>query len=221
MPCFRRRSAASRWRSAELFCTRGATDMKPHQYVALALMALCGGLPLHAAEPALDKEVVVNATLDQAWDAWTTREGIVAFFAPDAKVEPRVGGAFQIYMDPLATPGNKGADEMRYLALQPKKMLSFDWNAPPHLPEARAQRTFVVVRFEPVSDRQTKVSLHHTGWGDGGEWDKAYAYFDKAWGNVLTNMQKRFDKGPQDWTEWLAQLKAWHDESAKKAAAPK
>ena len=197
--------------------------MKPsHSHcVAVALMLLCSSLPLRAAERALDKEVVVNATLDQAWDAWTTRQGIVAFFAPDAKVEPRVGGAFQIYMDPLATPGNKGADEMRYLALQPKKMISFDWNAPPSLPEAREQRTFVVVRFEPVSDKQTKVMLHHTGWGDGGEWDKAYQYFDKAWGNVLANMQKRFDKGPQDWSEWMAQLKVWHDESAKKAAAPK
>jgi uncharacterized protein YndB with AHSA1/START domain len=195
--------------------------MKPLQRVAVTLMALSSGMSLHAAERALDKDVVVNATLDQAWDAWTTREGIVGFFAPDAKVEPRVGGAFQIYMDPLAKPGHKGADDMRYLALQPKKMLSFDWNAPPHLPEARAQRTFVVVRFEPVNDKQTKVSLHHTGWGDGGEWDKAYAYFDKAWGNVLANMQKRFDKGPQDWTEWLVQLKAWHDESAKKAGAPK
>ena len=195
--------------------------MKPCHCVPLALMLLCAGLPLRAAERALDKEVVVNATLDQAWDAWTTRQGIVAFFAPDAKVEPRVGGAFQIYMDPLATPGNKGADEMRYLALQPKKMISFDWNAPPSLPEAREQRTFVVVRFEPVNDKQTKVMLHHTGWGDGGEWDKAYQYFDKAWGNVLANMQKRFDKGPQDWSEWMAQLKVWHDESAKKAAAPK
>jgi uncharacterized protein YndB with AHSA1/START domain len=195
--------------------------MKPLQRVAVTVMALSSGMSLHAAERALDKDVVVNATLDQAWDAWTTREGIVGFFAPDAKVEPRVGGAFQIYMDPWAKPGHKGADDMRYLALQPKKMLSFDWNAPPHLPEARAQRTFVVVRFEPVNDKQTKVSLHHTGWGDGGEWDKAYSYFDKAWGNVLANMQKRFDKGPQDWTEWLVQLKAWHDESAKKAGAPK
>ena len=29
-------------------------------------------------------------------------------------------------------------------------MLSFDWNAPPSLPEARLQRSFVVVRLEPV-----------------------------------------------------------------------
>ena len=39
---------------------------------------------------------------------------------------------------------------MRFMALQPKRMLSFDWNAPPSLPEARLQRSFVVVRLEPV-----------------------------------------------------------------------
>src|SRR5512147_285551 len=100
-----------------------------------------------AAERVIEKTVVVEATLDQVWDSWTTREGIVGFFAPDAKIEPRVGGAFQIYIDPTAEPGMKGADEMRFMALQPKKMISFDWNAPPSLPEARAQRTFVVVRI--------------------------------------------------------------------------
>jgi uncharacterized protein YndB with AHSA1/START domain len=190
--------------------------------LVLATLALCWAMPMQAAERAIDKQVVVNATLDQAWDAWTTREGIVTFFAPDAKIEPRVGGAFQVYMDPGAPAGQKGADDMRFLALQPKKMISFDWNAPPSLPEARAQRTFVVVRFEPVGDKQTKVTLHHTGWGDGGEWDKAYAYFDRAWGNVLANLGKRFDRGPQDWSEWLAQLEAWRKEAAGKAAsAPK
>lgn len=190
--------------------------------VAPVLLALSGGsAALYAAERAIDKQAVVDATLDQAWHAWTTREGIVSFFAPDAKIEPHVGGAFHIYMDPLAEAGSRGADDMRYMALQPKKMLSFDWNAPPSLPEARRQRTFVIVRFEPVDARQTRVSIHHVGWGDGGEWDKAYAYFDKAWGSVLTSMQDRFSKGPRDWTEWLAQLKSWHDGQAGKAAAPK
>ena len=119
---------------------------------------------------------MIAATPEQAWDAWTTRAGITSFFAPDAQIDPKVGGAFQIYIDPLAEPGMKGADDMRFMALQPKKMLSFDWNAPPSLPEARQQRTFVVLRFEPVADGQTRVVLHHTGWGEGGEWDKAYAY---------------------------------------------
>jgi uncharacterized protein YndB with AHSA1/START domain len=189
----------------------------------LSAAALAAGLmaPACATERAIDKEVVLQATLDQAWDAWTTREGITSFFAPDARIEPRVGGAFQIYMDPGAPAGQKGADDMRFMALQPKKMISFDWNAPPSLPEARAQRTFVVVRFEPLAETRTRVTLHHTGWGDGGEWDKAHVYFDRAWTHVLGNLKKRFDSGPQDWTEWLRQLEAWRTEAAKKAAAPK
>ena len=185
----------------------------------LAALLLGACLPAaRAAERAIDKSIEVPASLDDAWAAWTTREGIVSFFAPDAKVEARVGGPFQIYIDPGAAPGSKGADDMRFLALQPKKMLSFDWNAPPHLPEARAQRTFVVVRFEPLSDKLTRVSLHHTGWGDGGQWDQAYSYFDRAWGNVLANLKKRFEQGPQDWTAWLEQLRKWREQAA--ASAP-
>ena len=177
---------------------------------------LCAAALLsQAAERAIEKEVVVRATLDEAWAAWTTREGIVSFFAPDAVIDPRVGGAFHIHIDPGAQPGAKGADDMRFMALQPKKMLSFDWNAPPHLPEARAQRTFVVVRFAAVDDKNTKVTLHHTGWGDGGEWDKTYAYFNRAWGGVLSNLNKRFEQGPQDWTEWLKQLEAYRAQAAR------
>jgi uncharacterized protein YndB with AHSA1/START domain len=180
-------------------------------------LALASVLPFAgAAERSLDKEVVVHASVDQAWDAWTTRDGVVSFFAPDAKIEARVGGAFQIYMDPGAQTGMKGADEMRFLALQPKRMISFDWNAPPSLPEARAQRTFVVVRFFAESPASTRITIHHTGWGDGGEWDKAYLYFDKAWGYVLGNLQKRFETGPIDWTGWLKQLDAGRAEAPKK-----
>ena len=110
---------------------------------------------------------------------------------------------------------------MRFLALQPPRMLSVDWNAPPHLPEARAQRTVVIVRLAPAEGGQTWVSLHHTGWGDGGQWDQAHAYFDKAWGAVLGNLQKRFTSGPYDWTAWLAQLKKIHAEADAKTGAAK
>ena len=38
-------------------------------------------------------------------------------------------------MDPGAAPGSRGADDTRFLAMQAMKMVSFDWNAPPHLPK--------------------------------------------------------------------------------------
>ena len=187
-------------------------------WITLAL-ALALSWPAQAAERTIDKSIEVPATLDEAWAAWTTREGIVSFFAPDAEIDARVGGAFHIHVDPGAPAGSKGADDMRFMALQPKQMLSFDWNAPPQLPEARAQRTFVVVRFEPLGDKVTRVTLHHTGWGTGGEWDKAYTYFDRAWVNVLANLKKRFEQGPQDWRPWLEQLRRWREAAPSTAPA--
>lgn len=182
----------------------------------LTSLLLSAVTTLHAQERAIDKEVVVPAPVAAVWQSWTTTAGIQSFFAPQAEIDARVGGAFHVFIDPLGEPGMKGADDMRFMALQPMKMLSFDWNAPPSLPEARAQRTFVVVRLHEIDGQSTRVTLHHTGWGEGGEWDKTYAYFDKAWGKVLGNLKKRHESGPLDWTEWLDQLKKMHAVPAAK-----
>lgn len=95
-------------------------------------------------------------------------------------------------------------------------MLSFTWNAPPHLPEARKQRTVVLARFEPQGEAATLVTLHHLGWGDGGEWDKSFAYFSKSWPQVLAGLQQRFVKGPTDWTAWMESLKKMRPAATQK-----
>ena len=188
--------------------------------IAVLAIALALASASRAGERAIDAEVVVAAPIDAVWQAWTTRAGIQSFFAPDAEIDPRVGGAFHIHMDPLAGPGMKGADDMRFMALQAPTMLTFDWNAPPSLPETRAQRTFVVVRLAPIDSRSTRVTLHHTGWGTGGEWDKAFAYFDRVWPVVLGKLKASFEMGPADWTEWMAQLRRAHS-AAPAASVPR
>jgi uncharacterized protein YndB with AHSA1/START domain len=169
----------------------------------------------HAAERAIDKEIVVAAPVAAVWQDWTSKAGIESFFAPEAEIDPRVGGAFHIHIDPYGQPGMKGADDMRFMALQAPTMLSFDWNAPPSLPQVRQQRTFVIVRLADVDGKSTRVTIHHVGWGDGGEWDKTFAYFENAWGNVLGNLKKRHEAGPIDWTDWLARLKKMHEAPPK------
>jgi len=176
--------------------------------IMAALVIALRASPAHAVERSIDKEIVVPAPINAVWQSWTTKAGIESFFAPEAEVDAKVGGAFHIHINPFGEPGMKGADDMRFMALQAPTMLSFDWNAPPSLPEIRKERTFVVVRLADVDGKSTRVSLHHTGWGTGGEWDKTFAYFDRAWGNVLASLKKRHETGPIDWTDWLARLKA-------------
>jgi len=178
----------------------------PAPYLTLCLILVA--MSVRGAERSIDLEVTVAAPVAEVWKAWTTTEGVKSFFAPDARVELKVDGPYEIFFNPYAAPGLKGADGMRVLAFQDEKMLSFTWNAPPSLPEARKQRTHVVVRFEAKGARETVVRLHEDGWGEGGEWDKAFDYFSKAWPKVLEQLKQRFVSGPMDWTNWIKELKA-------------
>jgi uncharacterized protein YndB with AHSA1/START domain len=73
----------------------------------------------------------------------------------------------------------------------------------------RPQRTVVTLRFAPSGENETQVTLRHMGWGDGGQWDQNFDYFDRAWPRVLANFQKRFaDARPIDWTPYRAQMQA-------------
>lgn len=151
-------------------------------------------------ERSIYEEVVVNGSVQEVWTACTTEEGIRSFFAPGCKLELKVGGDFEIYFNPQGQPGERGAEGTKILAIQPEKMLSFTWNNPPNIPGIQWQYTTVVLRFKSVSDKETKVSLFQSGWGEGEEWDKGLEYFERAWKQfVFPHLQYRFEVGPIDW----------------------
>ena len=151
-------------------------------------------------EKSLHFEVMVPASLEEVWHAWTTEEGVKTFFAPDCNIELRPDGPYEIFFNPGAPPGDKGGDGLRVMAIDPMMMISFTWNAPPSLPEVRGQRTHVILRFFAGDDQSTRLSLHHDGWGTGGQWDEAYEYFANAWGKIiLPRLRFRFFHGPVDW----------------------
>jgi len=181
--------------------------------VTICLLTACSNpTPQVSAERAIVERIAIKAGVDEVWRAWTTTEGVTSFFAPAANIDLRPGGAYEVFMLPNASVGERGADGMVLLAVQDKKMISFTWNAPPSLPQARQQRTVVIVRFLPRGELLTEVTLTHLGWGDvnendkADEWGKAYDYFARAWPNVLKNLQKRFESGPVDWKPWLESL---------------
>lgn len=153
-----------------------------------------------APERAIRLEALVKGSQEDVWKAWTTTEGAKTFFAPGANIDARPDGPYEIFFNPAAPKGERGGDDMRVLAVQAPKMISFTWNAPPSLPNARKQRTSVVVRLSPADGGKTRVTLVQTGWGEGDEWDKAFEYLTKAWPWVLKNLEERFEKGPKDWT---------------------
>ncbi len=159
------------------------------------------------ADQRIEVEVEVAATPEQVFDAWTTRDGVRTFFAPDARIELRIGGAYEMYFMPAQPEGVRGSEGCRILSYEPAAMLSFDWNAPPTFPHARQQRTWVVVRLSDAGPGRTRVHIAHLGWEEmqhafpehADEWQRVRAYFDRAWRVVAERLQKRFESGPVEW----------------------
>ena len=150
-------------------------------------------MPEHNVDRAIHAEVIVDASVSDVWAAWTTEDGIKSFFALDCNIELRVDGPYEMFFLLDGEPGKRGGEGVRFLAIQPERMLSFTWNAPPHLPEARGQWTHVVLRFHEIDGNRTRLTLAHDGWGEGGEWDLAFEYFERAWlEGVLPNLVKHF-----------------------------
>jgi len=164
--------------------------------------AIFAGVP--AGEPGTEpirKEVTVPATPAQVFEAWTTLAGVRSFFAPDANMELRIGGPYEMLFDPEANEGGRGSEGCRILSYLPGEMLSFDWNNPPKLPSIRQEKTWVVVRFDDAGGGRTRLTLTHLGWRTGGEWPQAHAYFERAWDVVLYRLLVRFEKGPINWSK--------------------
>ena len=133
----------------------------------------------------IESEWILEASREEVWRAWTTPEGIRSFFAPACNIELEVDGLYEIFFTPDAEPGQRGADNMRILVLEPMERLAFTWNAPTSLPNARRQRTRVTLVFESLGEHRTRLEFRHDGFGRGDEWRRAHEYFTQAWNGVV------------------------------------
>jgi uncharacterized protein YndB with AHSA1/START domain len=140
----------------------------------------------------LIKETIVNAPPMEVWSAWTTKEGIDSWWGPpDARIELRIGGPFELLFLSDAPAGRQGSEGCRFLGYVPGEMLSFTWNATPDHP-LRESHTWVVLTFSDLEDGSTRVRLVHTGFLEGPDWDTYMAYFNDAWGRVLDRLAQHW-----------------------------
>ena len=87
------------------------------------------------------KELVVNASVEAVWQAWTTPQGAVTFFAPRANIQLALGGPYELYFDLDAPEGSRGSEGLRILSVLPMELLSFEWSTPPENPNVRRDGT--------------------------------------------------------------------------------
>ena len=152
-------------------------------------------------ERAIRLEIEVAAPRSAVWQTWTTSEGVRTFFAPDARIEARPGGAYELYFMPEAPEGSRGSEGCTVVSLAPEERLEVTWNFPPTIPSIRDAHTQWNVVLESLGPERTRVRMTHNHWREGADWDEGFAYFQRAWKLVLSRLQRRFEHGPIDWND--------------------
>lgn len=139
------------------------------------------------------KTATINGSPAAVFETLTTAEGLRRVMGIDSTVQLAVGGAYEWYFLPNEPYGRQGGEGCQVLAYVPGRVLAFSWNAPPTQPEQRAKRTWVVIELAASGGGATTVlTVTHLGFGEGAEWDKTMAYFDRAWPTVLEALARSF-----------------------------
>jgi uncharacterized protein YndB with AHSA1/START domain len=147
----------------------------------------------------LKVEVVVSAPLNDVWSAWTSSEGVKSWFSPDAKIDPRPGGAFELYFDP-ANHEHESTKDCVFTEIEHGSSLSFTWKGPGQFAQLMNDPSKVKVTFHDVSGL-TRVIVNHGGWRDGDDWAEAREWHLQAWKDVLASLKSVLESRIDDlWT---------------------
>jgi len=169
--------------------------MKNEILPVLALCALTAAPRADFESGVLRTEAVVRATLEEAWDVFTTPAGYRLLGVPQAEFDLRLGGTIRTHYDPQKKIGDEGTIVHEILAYEPLRMIAGRTRVPDGAKDKKPlERCWSVTRLEPVAPDRTRIVLTILGWGDDEASRKAYEFFD--WGNrhELEQLAKHFEK---------------------------
>lgn len=171
--------------------------------VACSLLSLLMSPARAHAEPTtshltLDGQRVLQVTAEilaqpeDVWRIWTTPEGFRRVFDRKLTIDARPGGPYEIEWAPDAPAGQRGSETCKVLTVDPHRVFSFEWNAPPNFDEVRnGRKHWVVLTFE-ARGTGTLLTLRTTGFGDTEQWNGVYDYFTVAWPWVVGQIEAHF-----------------------------
>lgn len=150
--------------------------------------------------PLLHRSLKLPASAPTVYKALTTAKTLSNWLLADrARVQPRVGGAFEVFWLPDSAEDSTAGCTV--LAMQRNQMLATSWKAPTRFKPFQFANddplTTVTFILSSPSDETTLLNLLHSGFRSGGEWAAVTEYFDEAW-RVWLNRLRHVLEGASD-----------------------
>jgi uncharacterized protein YndB with AHSA1/START domain len=144
---------------------------------------MCGELP------PIQHAVFVRASAQRVYDAFTTAEGLDAWFTEGTTVDARTGGEIRFRWRDWGPDHVSGEDGGPVLEARRPERFVFQWH-----PDGKAYATTVEIDFEP-SDEGTVVRLTERGYRDTPSGRKAILNCATGWGEALTLLKFYVEHG--------------------------
>jgi uncharacterized protein YndB with AHSA1/START domain len=124
-------------------------------------------------------EAVVEASVEDVWQAFTTPKMLEQWMAPLVDIDLTVGGKLRSNYNPEGTLADAGAIENTILSYDPGRMLSLKATKfPEGFPFVEAaSKTWSVFYFDELSKAQTKITIVGLGYSNTEESVKLREFF--------------------------------------------
>ena len=134
-------------------------------------------------------DATLPAGIEALWCEWTDHEKITKWFSPEANIEPCLDGAYELFFDP-SNHDSMSTKGCRITKFEPCALLAFQWKGPDQYAQLMntPPKTQVEVTLTP-KDETTVMTITHTGWGEGSDWEEARGWHDRAWKGVIADLK--------------------------------
>lgn len=134
-------------------------------------------------ERAIDMRIVIDASPERVFAAFTEKEPLESWFVLLAEVDPRPGGAFGFFWKDVGVTG-------RALEVDPPNRLVLEF-------DERPVADGVTVSTITVTPDVRGASLHfrQVGFGDGPEWDALYDGMSVGWVDAFSDLKFFLETG--------------------------
>jgi uncharacterized protein YndB with AHSA1/START domain len=129
----------------------------------------------------------IQASPDAVFHALVDADELVRWFPSRAESDARPGGAFEYAYEFEQDPSRNHTYSGEYRDVTPNERVSYPWNG-------KLGTTEVEFRLE-AANGGTRLTLAHSGWGTGAEWDESLEMHRQGWGFFLGNLKAYLEGG--------------------------
>ncbi|WP_165764794.1 SRPBCC family protein [Winogradskyella aurantia] len=135
---------------------------------------------LASGELILKQEIVINASIEKVWNAYTTPEGWKAWVTPIVEMDFKINGTIKSHYDSTATIGDKGTIVNHILNYVPYKLITMQAELNENFPEfmiGEEKNLYSIVDFDTLSENQTRLTIYGIGYKNEQQWIDLLKFF--------------------------------------------